>query len=479
MNIKEKKQHNKVFNKTNAFRALLSAITISSFAKTATTISKGLDPSEVPIEISADTYHDIIRLNDNFPDSEIIYANDENSSGLINLIDTTYVDKSINRKNLALVKKISIDARNSNLDDLLLLPNLEELEILNCDSLTENDKKIINELSSLKRIELRLNVEYVKLSNDFNISWINDSIEVSLEDLRFSDNDLSDLYIYKLYENLDNNTKERVKLELFDDDRIKKLKKWNKEVEKIVESFNFNEETTDEEKLIKILSFVTDKIAYNPEVSARLRNNPSIMTYDEIDIMRKEYNDHLLEMVLDSKDDYGICCNYAALSSILAHYSNLFLPYICGMYSDQGHAWCNYLNDGDINIIDPTFLDSDEIFNIQKMNLDLIENHNANKKDEDLYKQYILEQIFTTPEEKDYNLYKPFDSYKNMGIDQLSNSKIEKSNIKVNEDISVYNQYLSKNIFRDSCLGWISILVLYANLVVNGIKKEKEMIKRK
>lgn len=96
MNIKEKNQHNKVFNKTNAFRALLSAITISSFAKTAATISKGLDPSEVPIEISADTYHDIIRLNDNFPDSEIIYANDENSSGLINLIDTTYVDKSIN-----------------------------------------------------------------------------------------------------------------------------------------------------------------------------------------------------------------------------------------------------------------------------------------------------------------------------------------------------------------------------------------------
>lgn len=137
--------------------------------------------------------------------------------------------------------------------------------------------------------------------------------------------DLADLYLYKAYLNLDYEIKSKLS-----------FKKFSKQYE---------EETTNEEKIIKIIGFVTKYLDYDPQVLNNSENSDNLSTY---------YNYNILKSFFDEYTGYGVCCNFAALTTVLASYANIDLDYVRGKTSTNTyHAWCEY----DGIKIDPTSID--------------------------------------------------------------------------------------------------------------------------
>lgn len=452
-------------NKRNTFRALLLALTIGSFSS-----AFSHNKEELPETISKDTYDSIFSLNDDFPDTDIIDLDDSNSldSQSINSTDNKQIDLSINKKNLKLVNKLSIDALKCDFNDLLLMPNLEELQIINFPKLSDNDKDIINSLPNLKNIKLYSDYKYLNIHEELDLSWLDTSIDVSLFGPLYAPNDLDDLYLYKIYDNLDEETKKRVKFNAFSDEKLEELKKWDKELTDIVNSFGFTDDTTNEEKIIRIISYVTDRIDYDPEVSNLLKNSTEVVNDEKM----IQYNDNLLESIFDDDDKYGICCNYAALTEVLGYYSNMELSYItgtCGEAVNNGHAWCSYYNNGELDIIDPTFLDSNLIFNIQKENLQFCNEKGI--EDDDIYEQFILDEIFTSPSDYTYDSYKPHYDEDDKNDEDLKTVKY------INEDSHLYNsEYFFKPIAIESFIGFTAMLMLYADITISVYKNSESRL---
>ena len=452
---------------TNFFER--NKVKISAFALATTLLgasASGNCMKNRPIKISQGIYHSACFQNKGFPKMEC-YTFDE-PQNTNSLYGCDYVDLSINKKNLELVTFLKIDPKTCNLSELYLMPNINEVWIINYQYLTDNDKKIINNLPNLKVVKLAINEKTITSNDKIDISWLDEGkdIYLNLERIHFDD-DLSDLYLYRTLKKMSIPDRKRLKIDIFEDERIQNLKRWDSILEKTVESFNFDDSTSDEDKIIKIVAYVTDLLEYNPEVAEKTHMATDYYTDEVIE----EYNKKLLESTLDG-DGYAICCNYAALTSMLGFYSDVNINYVygtCGDSINNGHAWCSYNLNGEESIIDPTFLDNSLIYNIQKSNYKTT-NEYANDEKDNRYRNYMIDVLFRTSDEFFY------DKYFSVGVYDFNNNKVKDSYYSSSNNIKYINEladrYYKEVMLKKAMMYWamsfISILLLKVGVDISS-----------
>ncbi len=226
------------------------------------------------------------------------------------------------KQDLEEIKTLIVSAEDCDFKDIARFPNLQEIKILNPEKLTKEDKIYINSYEDIKKIKLILNGTSIQKKNIIDLSWIDEKINIVIDknaNLELFRKDLVDLYLYNLYNNLNEKDKNRISFECLNKERMEELTKWHYILSSIVNSFSFTEETTEEEKVMTIAYYVTRALEYDPEIAERL-NSETKKLYDE---KIYYYNHNLLGALFNREGNYGICCNYAALTSILGYYANV------------------------------------------------------------------------------------------------------------------------------------------------------------
>lgn len=395
---------NFILIKRKAYKTLLGTLLITS-------LSNAIIPNKNknPLKISEPTYNSIYEFNKDFPEMKEINLENPLKDTIVDS-EVDKIDLSINRENLQLVKKVVFDGLKSDLNDFLYLPNIEEIEIKNYQYLTNEAKNLINNLAHLKRITLIINFKNLQLNSN-NIEWIKEDKEITLE-TKDNSTDLEQVNFYYLYEQLPNAIKARIKVNMFSKDELISLKMILKKIKEIVKSFNFKQET-EEQKIIKVAYYVMKKIDYDPEIFSLLNEEKSKKSKDKNAIFNIisnkkviNYNTNILKSILESKDNYGICCNFSGLFKAICLYANIDIEYITGSYNNDSHAWCTFEDNNTTNIIDLTNLDNDLslIYNITF--LEELKSFNENYfEGEKRLEEEILNSLFITPEETIYESY--------------------------------------------------------------------------
>lgn len=366
------------------------------------------------------------------------------------------------KQDLEEIKTLIVSAEDCDFKDIARFPNLQEIKILNPEKLTKEDKIYINSYEDIKKIKLILNGTSIQKKNIIDLSWIDEKINIVIDknaNLELFRKDLVDLYLYNLYNNLNEKDKNRISFECLNKERMEELTKWHYILSSIVNSFSFTEETTEEEKVMTIAYYVTRALEYDPEIAERL-NSETKKLYDE---KIYYYNHNLLGALFNREGNYGICCNYAALTSILGYYANVPLKYTSGIY-DEGennqHAWCTYKD----TIVDTTFLDENSSY--ISLSEKLYNTLDEEKKER--YIRYIRKIVFETS-----NLYKAQKTI----LEKLYDQNEEKNYIINEEEMEIYNLN-QKLLLIYEMINAISILLLGENLV-NKKDKEKKYCKTK
>lgn len=426
-------KNNEVLAKNILIRVLAGGISLGA------AFSAGKTYLTEPVEVSKE-------IDDNY----------ESDSNYYQFDDGSIIDLSLTKSKLKKIRELNIDVINTNFNDLKLMPNIEKLELSNFGYLTDEEKTIISSLNNLKEITIRYDTS---LANEkcYDLSWIRDDIslnirqsmyDIYLADSPYGINDIEKLSMYELISNLNNINNNRINVEVYDINSFNETEKWKLALVKIVDSFNFDENTTNEEKIIKIVDYVTKTIEYDSDV----------INGDEVRAIM--YNTQMLKSIFDSKDNYGICCNYAALTAVLAHYSDVNMDYISGTYEGGNHAWCSYDDGNNTYIVDSTFLDSDTY---QSKLKDYKENLKEVNKDNLI----------------DDNIIRIDDRY--IGDKEIKFAATDDNNTKknvefVNTNASIYNATISKTkIDIDLVLIISSVLLLVSNEVYYNKKKNKKI----
>ncbi len=455
----------KVLTNKALVRLLMGGMSISSV------LAMVQNNNDRPLELSSSVYESIQYDND-FVDSKYYYSAD--TTDLLKWNDNK-VDLSLTEKNLKKVNTLNIDVLKSDIKDLAYLTNLESLTLTNFGYLTDEDKEILSNLTNLKNVRIMLDNSLFK-EECHDISWLNEDIQVEIKkdpELVFEDeyrdlnkSDIYKLFIYNLTYVMNEENNNRINVNIYDAEELEDLERWNKQLVDIVDSFNFDENISETDKIIKIVNYVTDVIEYDPDVSQSLKDGV-------ITDKSRDYNYNLLRSLLDDNDGYGICCNYAALTTILGYYSDIDISYISGTYGDgerNGHAWCQYNADDKKYLIDPTFLDSDIIYDTQKYNYNYTDGYTNDKDGRvDMYKSYMYQTVFEESK-KNYKVKEEFNL-----IDKKASNEVKDIEY-VNTNIDEYNREVQKKNKKYGILALSSLLLLVANEKLNKKKDEKQKV---
>lgn len=409
-------------SKKKVLKTIGSVLIISLISTT--TIGKIIENNNV-VKVSSETYKGLDEVNDIYS----FYVGNE----------LKQIDKSCNIKNLSKIESLRINAYNFDFNDLKYLPNLKTLRIYEgYNLLTLEDKLMINNCKKLERIE----ITDISVFND-DLSWLNDDVLVTIFPIVLINGDILNLVYYNKIEQM------KISHPKIDGEFLgynsEKLEKWDNQMKKIVDSFNFNKFTTDEEKIKKIIKYVCQNMEYDKSVSKWLENEKKDVEGKNLVIY---YNENLLSTILDNNQLNGICSNYAALTMVLAYYSGLEFNYVCGLYESENqsgiHAW-NCFNG---NIIDTTYLDN---------------NFDDTK---------TLDELLIKPCDPNYNYYNPESIIDLNNIGKINNKNIHYEN----NDVELYlkmNKAKVKKYYYNSLIDLIFLGILEMNN-----EKEKKKIKK-
>lgn len=420
--------------------------------------------NKFPIKLSKTTYKSIYEMNDSFSTEQIIKLKNPLTETITNY-SRDQLDLNINQTNLNKVKKIRYNGNTSDINDLLFLPNIEEIELLNYQDLSTDEKNKINNLKNLKKIKLIVdsnNLITQEIINSFNE---NISIKIGTN----NSEDLEKLYIYYIYNKLDKDLKNRVELDFSKED-LQIMKDLSKKLKNIISSFNFDKES-EEEKIITIAYYITKKLEYDSRVTKTIENAKENGTtlYLKTDPLITEYNNNILQSVIDSESKKGICTNFAGLFFALCLYSNISMKYVEGYYIEEGHAWCTYNYKEKPTIIDITFLDNNPNFFykmtlLQELECEKEDYSDFIKKTEDI----LINEIITDESEKAYNNYK-----------QKDNSILRDNITYINER---YKEFIKGNYIKYTKLNEIIYFLLILEFIllnnVNFKEQEKKQLKK-
>lgn len=451
----------KVLTNKALVRLLMGGMSISS------ALAMVQNNNDRPLELSSAVY-DSIQYDNDFVDSEYYYSAD--TTDLLKW-NQDKVDLSLTEKNLKQVNTLNIDVLKSDIKDLAYLTNLESLTLTNFGYLTDEDKEILSNLTNLKNVRIMLDNSLFK-EECHDISWLNEGIQVEIKkdpELVFEDeyrdlnkSDIYKLFIYNLTYVMNEENNNRINVNIYDSEELKDLERWNKQLVDIVASFNFGENMAETDKIIKIVNYVTDAIDYDPDVSQSLKDGV-------ITDKSRDYNNNLLRSLFDNNDGYGICCNYAALTTILGYYSNVDISYISGTYGDgerNGHAWCQYNTDDKTYLIDPTFLDKNLIYDTQKYNYYYTNEYQNGDPKMDMYKYYMYDSLFN---ESTAN----YTAKEEFNLNDKKTSSEVKDVEYVNINIDEYNKEVQKQNKKYGILALSYLLLLISNEMYNNQKEDK------
>ena len=293
------------------------------------------------------------------------------------------------------------------IDDLSKLDEREinTLVIRNSSYLTNEEKEIISN-SSINNLVITYGLTDINDQN-LNLDFINDDVNVSIifdEVIKNfdKDNELYNFLIYKKYKDYKENNKNNIfLLENFTEKEIEKFDIFDRHLNDIVSMYNIDKNDPDYNKIISIISYVTDHIYYDKDVSDNNEQGKKDST---------NYNNNILSSILENEPYIkceGICCNYAALTTVLGYYANVDLDYMTGIEKESGHSWNEYIDNGNKVVFDTTSLDGWETYQ------ELIFEYSLYKQKNDINENITNGLIKVLESDKDYydNRFEVFKEY--------------------------------------------------------------------
>lgn len=367
------------------------------------------------------------------------------------------INYDITDKNLQELNYIEIDARS--MEDFEVLEkychNLTNISIKNADFLT-NDKLSIIENLNVNSISLDINTDnlFKNPTNKINIEKVVNKIaNINCNHIAINNEEIVTLALFNF---INGSSLEKIpKISLNGEYKkidLNEIRTLNDELDSIVQTFNFNKDNTDEEKIRIILLYVEKKIKYDPLVGDYLnylndKNNKYLeyyllKFYKQYKTMEKigkksanlvnNYNENVISSILKDnvEEATGVCCNYSSLMSLLCLKASIEC-YTVGGYSyskdkiitdeerqTRGHGW-NLVNiDGEYRNVDPTRLDCNDITIADLENQPIF---------------YNLDGLY------DYKTYDPwnFCDYDENGLICLQNNKLEYCNSNINGKVII------------------------------------------
>ena len=284
--------------------------------------------------------------------------------------------------------------------------NIKTLVIRNSSYLTDEEKDIIKNNDNIDNFVISYGLTDINDQN-INLDFLNSNVNVNIildEVIKNFDKD-SELYnflVYKKYKDYKKSDNHNVYLlEKYSSEDIEKFEIFDEHLNDIVSSFNLDENSDDYSKIISVISYVTNYIYYDKDVAAGNKQGKKNST---------KYNNNLLSTTLENEPYYaceGVCCNYAALTTVLGYYTGVDLDYITGMEKELGHAWNEYIDNEEVVVFDTTSLDDWDTYE------ELIFYYNLytqkNEIDENVTHSFV--KVLET--EKDYyeNRFEVFEEY--------------------------------------------------------------------
>ena len=221
----------------------------------------------------------------------------------------------------------------------------------------------------------------------YDMSWISDNVEIEINyqaGTRFYvndkdvmlNNDLIQLYTYDVLTCINKINNGRIKIHGYNPQSVSE---WKNKLDNIVMSLGIDENTSDEERLIKIIDYVTSILEYNPSVKEKYYSGDKGASESYV------HNLFLLD-ALYNDTEYGVCANYAALTTALAREVGVDVSYIAGKHNGNPHAWVQYNGDKE-SIVDTTWLDDD----IYRGKREAYLNDRSEENKDALYEEVFLE----------------------------------------------------------------------------------------
>lgn len=284
--------------------------------------------------------------------------------------------------------------------------NIKTLVIRNSSYLTDEEKDIIKNNDNIDNFVISYGLTDINDQN-INLDFLNSNVNVNIildEVIKNFDKD-SELYnflVYKKYKDYKKNDNHNVYLlEKYSSEDIEKFEIFDEHLNDIVSSFNLDENSDDYSKIISVISYVTNHIYYDKDVAAGNKQGKKNST---------KYNNNLLSTTLENEPYYaceGVCCNYAALTTVLGYYTGVDLDYITGMEKELGHAWNEYIDNEEVVVFDITSLDDWDTYEELIFYYNLY--NQKNEIDENVTHSFV--KVLET--EKDYyeNRFEVFEEY--------------------------------------------------------------------
>lgn len=262
-------------------------------------------------------------------------------------------DLNITEKQLSKVDTLKIDmTKNNDLSFLKHCDNLEWLIIKNSELLTENDLELLNGMNNLTvSLEMQMK-EIVFNKNLLDFSKLNNckvNLELSVFDLSFR-GEIGEYILWDFSKSLPSNV--TCCAQRFPDIDNKKYEEINEKIEDFIDTIDFSDTVTEEDKLLRIVEAVVSHIKFDEMILQQAEGYYEKSTY---------YNENLLSSVLtDSIETEGVCANYVALLSAICYKLGIESYYISASHKDTnaGHAWNLVKLDGNYKYVDLTIADS-------------------------------------------------------------------------------------------------------------------------
>lgn len=446
-----------------------------------------IDTSAKAIEVSEDFANNFSSDLIEVPDG--VFPFDKNAQKIVNL-DSSNIDIDydiyrlncgncllsnnpiINDKSIASLRSVELDmTKNSNLQVLKYCTNMIELIIINAQRLSKEDIECIKEANPEN---LRLVFNYYEIIQDKNssldISKLKNISNITIVDEDYL-GELSALTIYN-YLNLDDTYNISFETSNFNTNFcIKDIMIKDEKLDNIVAKLNLKD-NSDEEKFLKIVKYVLQKIEYDNYVSLYLDdeydNNSYLNKYSK-DLIHW-YNIYDISTVLTNsyQTREGICINYASLVAILGYKVGLNIMFVNGFAKDYltgerlgGHAWniCNL--DGNYKYFDLTCLDNYDNYYCNRIDNCLNDYDSYVDKYKLRYKE-IINSILDDLDEDYYSIV--YESRKDLGY----------YTEKVNENVKFINETIAgqmvNNNFKPNYWGGFYFTIIF-NIIYNFLKK--------
>lgn len=262
-------------------------------------------------------------------------------------------DLNITEDQLSKVNTLSIDmTKNNDLSFLKYCDNLEWIIIKNSELLTENDLEVLNSMNNLT-VSLDMKMKEVVFNKDLiDFSKLNNckvNLELSVFDLSFR-GEIGEYILWDFSKYLPSNV--TCCAQRFPDIDNKKYEEINEKIEDFIDTIDFSDAVTEEDKFLRIVEAVVSHIKFDEMILQQAEGASDRTTY---------YNENLLSSVLnDSLETEGVCANYVALLSAVCYKLGIESYYISASHKDTntGHAWNLVKLDGNYKYVDLTIADS-------------------------------------------------------------------------------------------------------------------------